>query len=152
MRKAVYAFGALFLGTLMLTTGCTTKKRYERDMTALQGQISSLQSEVARLDQSLKDTETALKTVQDRGTTAGTGTAFGSLAESGPVYRTPSGFELPTLAIQKALKNAGYYQGDMDGKVGTRTKEAIRNFQRDQGITPDGVCGRQTWSRLKSFA
>ena len=150
MRQAVYAFGTVLLGTLMLTTGCTTQKRHQRDFSSLQNQISTLQSDVARLDQSLKDSESSLKTAQEQG--IGSGSAFASLAESGPVYRTPSGFELPTLAIQRALKGAGYYQGEIDGKVGSRTKEAIRNFQRDQGLTPDGVCGRQTWIRLKSFA
>jgi len=150
MRKAVYTFGTILLGTLVLTTGCTTKKRHQRDIATLQGQVNTLQSEVARLDQALKDSEASLKTAQEGG--LGTGSAFASLAETGPVYRTPSGFELPTLAIQRALRSAGYYQGEIDGKVGSRTKEAIRNFQRDQGLTSDGVCGRQTWARLKSFA
>jgi len=45
---------------LVLTTGCTTKKRHQRDITNLQTQIGALQSEVARLDQALKDSETAV--------------------------------------------------------------------------------------------
>ena len=151
MRRAVFAFGTILLGTLVLTTGCTTKKRHQRDITTLQTQIGALQSEVARLDQSLKDSESALRTAQGGGVSGGVGS--GSIfSDGGPVYRTPSGFELPALSIQKALKGAGYYQGNIDGKIGTGTKQAIKNFQRDQGLTPDGVCGRQTWVRLKSFA
>ena len=144
MRRAVFAFGTILLGTLVLTTGCTTKKRHQRDIADLQSQIGSLQGEVSRLDQ-------ALRTTQESGVPAG-GSAFGELSGSGPVYRTPSGFELPAMAIQRALKNAGYYQGEIDGKVGSGTKQSIRNFQRDQGLGTDGVCGRQTWTRLKSFA
>lgn len=137
---------------MVLTTGCTTKKRHQRDITNLQTQIGSLQSDVARLDQSLKDSEMALKTAQERGTSpaGSTGSAFGELGDSGAIYRTPSGFELPAAAIQRALKSAGYYDGTIDGKVGTRTKEAIRRFQRDNGLVTDGICGRQTWARLKS--
>lgn len=150
MRRAVFGFAAVLLGTLVLTSGCTTKRRHQRDITNLQTQIGALQSEVARLDQSLRDSETALKTAQERGT--GTGSAFGGDLGGGPVYRTPSGFELPATAIQRALKTAGYYQGAIDGKVGSRTKQALRDFQRDQGLVTDGVCGRQTWARLKSFA
>ena len=153
MRRGVTLFTTALLGILVLTTGCTTKKRHQRDITNLQTQIGGLQSEVARLDQSLKDTEMALKSVQERGTTpaAGSTSVLGQLTE-GAIYRTPSGFELPAASIQRALKNAGYYQGTLDGKVGSRTKQAIRNFQRENGLTADGVCGRQTWARLKSFA
>lgn len=143
----------MLLGTLVLTTGCTTKKRHQRDVADLQSQIGTLQSEVARLDQTLRDSDTALRNAQERGgaPTAG-GSVFSDFSDSAAVYRTPSGFELPAAAIQRALKNAGYYQGTVDGKVGSRTKEAIRNFQRDQGLATDGICGRQTWARLKSFA
>ena len=151
MKRSVFAFSTILLGTLVMTTGCASKKRHERDITNLQGQISSLQSDVSRLDQSLKDTETALKSTQGGSWSAGSGSPLGQFTE-GALYRTPSGFELPAAAIQRALKNAGYYQGTLDGKIGSGTKQALRNFQKDNGLHPDGVCGRQTWTRLKSFA
>ncbi len=150
MRRVIFTFTTILLGTLVLTTGCTTKKRHQRDISTLQSQIGSLQSDVARLDQSLKDSEMAVKAAQEKGS-GSTGSAFNELS-GGPIYRTPSGFELPAAAIQRALKSAGYYDGAIDGKVGSRTKEAIRNFQRDNGLTTDGVCGRQTWARLKGAA
>jgi outer membrane murein-binding lipoprotein Lpp len=154
MRRAVFGFSAVLLGTLVLTSGCTTKKRHQRDIATLQTQIGALQSEVARLDQSVKDSEMALKSAQERGGSqagVGAGSVLGQFTGGGPIYRTPSGFELPATAIQRALKNAGYYQGPLDGKVGSGTKDALRNFQRDNGLTTDGVCGRQTWARLKGF-
>ncbi|MBN1688758.1 MAG: peptidoglycan-binding protein [Candidatus Omnitrophica bacterium] len=67
------------------------------------------------------------------------------------MYRTPSGFEIPALSLQEALKNAGYYKGTLDGKIGSGTREAIKNFQRDNGLKVDGVCGRNTWERLKVY-
>jgi murein L,D-transpeptidase YcbB/YkuD len=144
MRKAVFVFGTILLGMSVLTTGCTTKKRHQRDITNLQGQIAQLQSDMARLDQQGKDSEMALDSAQ-------AGRVSPGQLGGGPVYRTPSGFELPATAIQRALKNAGYYQGSIDGKVGSGTKTAIRNFQRDNGLSTDGVCGRQTWQLLKGF-
>lgn len=141
----------VLLGTLVLTTGCTSNKRHQRDIANLQAQIGALQGEVARLDQGLKESETALQAAPQR---AGAPTQMSGAAGStagGPIYRTPSGFELPAVAIQRALKNAGYYQGAIDGKVGAGTKDALRNFQRDHGLTVDGVCGRQTWALLRGF-
>ena len=149
MRKTVFALGTILLGALVVTTGCTTKKRHQRDIADLQSQVGALQGEVSRLDQALRDSGIALKTAQDQGAPAG---AFTGLSGNGPVYRTPSGFELPAMSIQRALKNAGYYQGAVDGKIGSGTKTALKNFQRDQGLTADGVCGRQTWARLEGFA
>ena len=152
MKRAGYVLTSVLLGTMVLTTGCASRKRQQRDVATLQGQIGALQSDVARLDQSLKDTEMALKAVQERGAAPALGgsSVLGQFSGS-TVYKTPSGFELPAIAIQRALKNAGYYQGNLDGKVGSGTKQAIRNFQRDNGLTADGVCGRQTWAQLKGF-
>lgn len=154
MRRETYVFATVLVGTMLVTVGCTTKKRHERDFTNLQNQIGSLQGEVARLDQSAKDTDMALKAIQERAQTSTTSSGSSVLGQltQGAIYRTPSGFELPAVAIQRALKKAGYYQGVLDGKVGGRTKDAIRSFQRDNGLETDGVCGRQTWARLQQFA
>jgi len=46
--------------------------------------------------------------------------------------------------IQKVLKNLGYYTGSVDGIYGTKTKKAVTSFQRDCGLTVDGICGPQT--------
>ena len=50
--------------------------------------------------------------------------------------------------VQQALKNRGYYTGAVDGIFGTGTYEAIVNFQRDNGLTPDGIAGASTLSAL----
>ncbi len=50
--------------------------------------------------------------------------------------------------IQTALKNAGYYIGEIDGKIGRITKKAIEDFQEANGLKVDGKVGPQTWSVL----
>ena len=57
-----------------------------------------------------------------------------------------------TREIQQALKNAGFYQGAMDGKMGPMTRDAIKEFQRINGLPDDGVVGRRTWGKLKAYA
>ena len=56
-----------------------------------------------------------------------------------------------TIKIQMALKRAGFYSGDIDGRVGPQTKQAIRSFQRSKGFNPDGVVGPKTWEELKGY-
>jgi murein L,D-transpeptidase YcbB/YkuD len=60
--------------------------------------------------------------------------------------RMPAGKE-----IQSALKNAGFYSGNIDGAIGTQTKEAIRKFQAENNLNPDGAVGSRTWSLLKKY-
>ena len=52
--------------------------------------------------------------------------------------------------IQAALKNAGYYMGEVDGKVGPKTKKAIESFQTANGLAADGKVGPKTWSLLST--
>jgi peptidoglycan hydrolase-like protein with peptidoglycan-binding domain len=36
----------------------------------------------------------------------------------------------------------------VDGSFGPQTTAAVKKFQTDHGLTPDGVIGNQTWPRL----
>lgn len=50
--------------------------------------------------------------------------------------------------IQSELKNRGYYKGNIDGIYGTQTKNAVIAFQKDNGLTADGIAGKNTLSAL----
>lgn len=47
-------------------------------------------------------------------------------------------------SIQRKLTSLGYYKGAIDGIYGSGTKAAVTAFQRNCGITVDGICGSQT--------
>ena len=46
--------------------------------------------------------------------------------------------------IQTKLKRWGYYNGNIDGIYGTQTLEAVKWFQRKNGLTVDGIAGPAT--------
>lgn len=50
--------------------------------------------------------------------------------------------------LQQALKDRGY-QVAVDGIYGTQTKEAVKQFQRDNGLVVDGIAGAKTLAALK---
>ena len=50
--------------------------------------------------------------------------------------------------IQTKLKNWGYYTGQVDGIYGSATVEAVKYFQRSNGLTADGVAGPATLEKL----
>lgn len=50
--------------------------------------------------------------------------------------------------VQRRLKAWGYYKGNVDGVYGAQTIEAVKAFQRKNGLTPDGIAGKSTFAAL----
>ena len=48
------------------------------------------------------------------------------------------------MEVQRKLKQWGYYDGPIDGVYGAKTFEAVKLFQRKNGLKVDGVVGPQT--------
>lgn len=46
--------------------------------------------------------------------------------------------------IQQKLSDLGYYKGKVDGIYGTNTQSAVKSFQRNVGLTADGIVGSAT--------
>lgn len=67
-------------------------------------------------------------------------------------YKRKDESEITPGKIQIALKKAGFYKGPIDDKIGGDTKKAIAQFQKANGLKPDGIVGRKTWSKLSRFA
>ncbi len=53
-------------------------------------------------------------------------------------------------ALQELLFKHGYLLTEPDGIYGTLTEHAVINFQRDTGLTVDGICGSETIARLQN--
>jgi N-acetylmuramoyl-L-alanine amidase len=53
------------------------------------------------------------------------------------------------IALQRRLLDLGFKVGRVDGLFGVATEAAVKEFQRNVGIPPDGTCGPAT---LKSLA
>ncbi len=91
------------------------------------------------------------------GTVAGSVAVFGLQQKSEEYLSSPyvqtavlrqgaSGGEVKEL--QRRLKNWGYYSGEVDGVYGPQTVEAVKYFQRKNGLTPDGIAGKATFAAL----
>ena len=50
--------------------------------------------------------------------------------------------------IQTKLKELGLYTGSIDGIYGSGTKNAVIQFQKQQGLDPDGIAGTKTLTAL----
>jgi localization factor PodJL len=54
-----------------------------------------------------------------------------------------------TLAAQQALGQLGYYQGALNGAPSAALSNAIREYQRDQGLQQTGSLDAATATRLE---
>ena len=50
--------------------------------------------------------------------------------------------------LQENLTALGYYKSSVTGRYGRLTKEAVRRFQKDNGLTADGVAGPRTFAQM----
>lgn len=70
---------------------------------------------------------------------------------SGEGYDSKTKLGITTKEIQIALKNAGFDPGAIDGRLGPRTQQAVKEFQRAKGLKIDGKVGPQTWAELGRY-
>lgn len=54
----------------------------------------------------------------------------------------------PVESLQRRLKELDLYKGAVDGKYGSATQDAVRAFQKANGLKADGVAGKDTLARL----
>ena len=155
-RMQVMALAALAL----LAGGCAGA-RTRQDLSRLNSQIGLLEERVAQLERSGGPGAISTGVAEpgvELGAPAGDATAVPApRRQASSSARHKSGAasasaKPSTREIQQALKNAGFYQGAVDGKMGSMTREAVKEFQRIHGLTEDGVVGRQTWGKLKAYA
>lgn len=52
--------------------------------------------------------------------------------------------------LQKHLQTLGYYDGDIDGLIGSGSRDAISAFQKHMGLTPDGYASKEVLSVIRN--
>ena len=146
----------LLVALTSLASGCASG-RTSQQMARLQSQIGLLEERVNQLERGDLGTESAVPVGEAPAATEG---AQESSSKAGQVSMVSVKQPAPGKAslkpskreIQQALKNAGFYQGSVDGKMGPMTREAIKEFQRVHGLPTDGVAGKKTWAKLSAYA
>jgi N-acetyl-anhydromuramyl-L-alanine amidase AmpD len=53
-------------------------------------------------------------------------------------------------SVKELQRKMGFIGDAVDAHFGPLTETAVRNFQRDHGLVPDGIVGPKTWAALDS--
>lgn len=82
-----------------------------------------------------------------------TAPALDAGAAAGPtaVASAPTEESERVKEVQVALRAAGFDPGSTDGKLGPRTRAAVRDFQLANGLEADGKVGPRTWAKLEPY-
>lgn len=146
-------------GLAMLLTGCVTTQN-KSNVDQLQIRVVDLEKKIEERDSEIVDLKYQIKDISSNVQ----GQPSLSVEDEVPVRKSSSSSANQSVSldkiikvsasisdVQKALKNAGFYKGSIDGKVGQQTKKAVESFQRQHNLTADGVVGRRTWEELKVY-
>ena len=137
MAKQVMWLGLAAVGIFALS-GCATVNKNE----ALLNQ--GLRNKVLALEAQLNDKDNEINSLKESIAASNPGVNFGA-QDAGEVKR------VDTKLIQTALKNAGYFQGSVDGRMGRKTRLAVKEFQKANNLHVDGRVGKNTWIVLKEY-
>ena len=129
----------LILPLVLLLVGCSTVS--SRRLNSLETKVNTLEAKV----DSVKERQSATESQTGESSAIVT-----SQENQGSVYESGKA-SLTKKDIQQALKNAGYYDGAIDGKIGKNTKKAIMEFQKANGLKADRVVGPKTKSLLLQY-
>jgi peptidoglycan hydrolase-like protein with peptidoglycan-binding domain len=120
---------------VMSLVGCaTTMKGQDIQTQQLQNRISFLEAEVQKKNQEISSLVDMLESQQTK-----------QSSKTGTVK------QMSIKQMQMALKSAGFYKGSVDGRMGPQTKQAIKEFQKANGLKADGIIGRQTLEKLSRY-
>jgi peptidoglycan hydrolase-like protein with peptidoglycan-binding domain len=132
----------LFVGFIAAAlSGCATMRQKDNpESQALKTQISDLESQLDKKDAEIDSLRKALsRTTEEKYKSSKMTAGSGSSAA------------VPSISqIQTALQNAGYTI-EVDGKMGSQTKAAIKDFQKANELEADGKVGKRTWAVLEPY-
>ncbi len=138
MVKKVLLLGLAVVFVFSLSGCATMRKNDALEIQGLRNKVSALEAQLKEKDDELNSSkETSVKGSEDINANAG---KVGEAKQ-----------QADPKQIQTALKNAGYYQGTVDGKMGKKTRKAVREFQKANNLPVNGKVGKNTWIVLKDY-
>jgi len=151
MRRNIYFIVSIL--ALSLIAGCgTVPKQFKAEVSDIKTRVDTLETRVDSVEAKTSDAERAameqarvLDEVRARSEKQAT-TNISVKRSSGSKSREG------IRDIQTSLKNAGFYNGKIDGIKGRQTRSAIKEFQSANGLKADGVVGPKTREALSRYS
>ena len=154
----------IVIGIICMSTliGCASTKQ-SANSSQLQTRMSFIESQLEDQDREIAQLRSSVEDISDQMSGAAVSTKSASRLQDSfqePVSsqvskeNNESILRVPVTPqkVQTALQSAGYYNGAIDGKLGSGSIKAIKDFQKEHGLESDGVVGSKTWAELKNYS
>jgi hypothetical protein len=146
MVRKVFVFSLMVLVGVSLSGCATGRRQTQTELQGLKNQVSSLEAQLQAKDEELYSLKEELSRAQEVKESTSVAKKTGRRKYVPEVKSRPS-----VKQIQVALLNAGYDPGTVDGKMGKKTRQAIRDFQSAHNLSVDGKVGKKTWSLMREY-
>jgi peptidoglycan hydrolase-like protein with peptidoglycan-binding domain len=145
----------LAIPLILLLGGCATGRKLqnlETKVDVLETKVSSVEQRQSAIEGQTGESRESVGYLKGKVDSRGPSTVVVTGLKDNEGYLYKSGKKsLTHKDIQLALKNAGFYNGHIDGKIGKSTKKAIREFQKTNGLKADGIVGPKTRDLLLQY-
>ncbi len=132
-------FAWLILAVAVVSAGC-----HKKEQTSMED-LNAVSSENVVSVVNMDNAQNAVPVIVENADALNTQGATEMVAVADAVVEKPT-----SKQIQQALKNAGFYNGKVDGDIGPKTKKAVEAFQAQNGLKADGKVGPRTWKALSA--
>lgn len=99
----------------------------------------------AKVKAEVKKEETKTETVVEKQAETTTPSV---IVVSTAVITCRRGDSTPSVEKMQRFLNGWGYDCDIDGEFGPATETAVKSFQASKNLTADGICGKDTWTKL----
>jgi len=145
----------LIIPLIPLLAGCATGRKLqnlETKVDVLETKVSSIEQRQSVIEGQTGESRESVGYLKGKVDSRGPSTIVVTGAQGNEGYLYKSGKKsLSHKDIQLALKNAGFYNGPIDGKIGRDTKRAIRELQKSNGLKANGKISTKTKSLLLQY-
>ncbi len=144
MRKYLLIFTVIFFSFYMFGCGKKQTAMEEAQEPMSMEAMSAMSANVQIAPEAKPEVKAAKSKVETAQPSSVSQAKLEPLPPAGP-------YKPEASEIQTALKNANFYNGPIDGKIGPKTKKAIEEFQKANGLKVDGKVGTKTWALLSKY-
>ena len=154
MKRFGFAILAIILCLGLTVSGCSSaQKKLSEDVKGIKTRVETLETRVEGVETKQSETERlAMEQTQRAEEMKAERARASGRTNVGIRHKRSFKDKEQIREIQRCLKNAGFYQGDVDGIKGRKTRAAIRKFQSANGLAADGVVGKKTWEALSKYS
>ncbi len=143
MKKRLVILSMVGVSALFLSGCATTNNKVSQENDNLKIQIQNLQTQLQQKETEADSLRQALSSTTEE--------KYAAAKLSRPQGQEAAIDHPKVKDVQIALKNAGFDPGTPDGRMGKKTRQMIKDFQKANGLDADGKVGKKTWAVLSPY-